>query len=106
MARCAGGRGARMAWMVEEQGHVVALWMVGTRMAERRWGEDGGICRGGNPWNGALPSMSVGQGQDGRAAAEAIPGTVTFHRWSVGRGREWQGGRGGFPELRLSIEHQ
>jgi hypothetical protein len=57
MARCAGGRGARMAWMVEEQGHGVALWMVGARMAESRRGEDGGICREGNPWNGALPSM-------------------------------------------------
>jgi hypothetical protein len=60
MARCAGGRGARMAWMVEEQGHGVALWMVGARMAESRRGEDGGICREGNPWNGALPSIESG----------------------------------------------
>jgi hypothetical protein len=26
------------------------------------------------------------------SAGEAIPGTMPFHRWSVGRGREWQGG--------------
>jgi hypothetical protein len=50
MTRCAGERGARMAWMVEEWGHGVALWMVGARMAESKRGEDGGICRGGNPW--------------------------------------------------------
>jgi hypothetical protein len=37
------------------------------------------------------------------SAAEAIPGMMPFHRWSVGRGREWQGGREGFPELRPSI---
>jgi hypothetical protein len=39
-------------------------------------------------------------------AAEAIPRMVPFHRWSVGRGREWQGDRGGFPELRPSIDRE
>ena len=71
MARCVGGRGARMAWTVEERGHGVALWMVAARMAECRRGEDGGICWGGNPWNHALPSMECGEGENGRAAAEA-----------------------------------
>jgi hypothetical protein len=40
------------------------------------------------------------------SVAESIPRMVPFHRWSVGRGREWQGGRGGFPELRPSIDRE
>jgi hypothetical protein len=89
MARCVGGRGARMAWMVEERGHGVALWMV----AASRRGEDCGICWGGNPWNHALPSMECW-------ARARMAGR------SVGRGREWQGGCGGFPELRPSINRE
>jgi hypothetical protein len=40
------------------------------------------------------------------SAGEAILGTMPFHRWSVGRGRELQGGCGGFPELRPSIDRE
>jgi hypothetical protein len=77
------------------------------RCAGRAWGEDGVDGRGAGAWC----CLVDGGGEDGGAggtrmvgsAAEAIPGMMPFHRWSVGRGREWQGGREGFPELRPSI---
>ena len=57
--------------MVEERGHGVALWMVGARMAEqagRGWWD--------LPWRQSLewcPSIDgvLGEGENGKAAAEA-----------------------------------
>jgi hypothetical protein len=52
-AGCAGARGARMARRGEERGHGIALVDGGGG-----WGRGWRGCRIGNPWNGALPSMS------------------------------------------------